>query len=90
MRTGRFILFCALPRPCKPESARQAVMRCAAACRAAMHYVTFRQENGSAARNLHLIRPSGTFPSRGRLSRVVPRGGATQTTFAPIQKLSPL
>ena len=73
MRTGRFILFCALPRPCKPESARQAVMRCAAACRVAMHYVTFRQENGSAARNLHLIRPAvpqaeppDTLPSGGK------------------------
>lgn len=73
MRTGRFMLFCALPRPCKPESARQAVMRYAAACRVAMHYVAFRQENGSAARNQHLIRPAvpqagppDAFPSGGK------------------------
>lgn len=61
MRTGRFILFCALPRPCKPESARQAVMRCAAACRVAMHFM------------LPFVRKTvplrGTYTSSVRLSR---------------------
>ena len=34
-------------------------------------------------RNLHLIRPSGTFPSRGRLRRNRAARFAEQTSFAP-------
>ena len=42
---------------------------------------------------LHLIRPSGTFPSRGRLSQrgeFVPRSSQNKRLLPRIQKLSPL
>ena len=39
---------------------------------------------------LHLIRPSGTFPSRGSQSRVVPCGSPSKQVLPRIRKLSPL
>ena len=64
-------------------------MRCSAK-RVTQHKVTFSFVNGSATRNLHLIRPSGTFPSRGRQSRNHPRGSQNKRLLPRTRKLSPL
>ena len=67
-------------------------MRCSAK-RVTEHKATFSPINGSAVRNPYLIRPSGTFPSRGRLSQrggIAPRGSPSKQVLPRTRKLSPL